>query len=112
MTMSISFQDLAPIYSYLLWPQHPHIHLITATREEGPSVGNLGDSAVVVLEPMDAEAAAQLLRYHLGDKPADDSQVERLVKAVGYNPLVIRVAGGLINKGKMNIEVNGASIIQ
>jgi hypothetical protein len=68
-------------------------------------VGNLGDRAVVKLQPMDTEAASQLVRFHLGDKPAEDSEVSRLVTAVDSNPLVLCVAGGLIAKGKMDIKV-------
>ncbi len=56
---------------------------------------------------MELGAAVELLRFHLGAKAAGSSEdgVQGLVEAVGRNPKMLSVAGGLINMERMDLQV-------
>jgi hypothetical protein len=81
------------------------VHLIVATRLEAPPVtGVAGGDAAVELSRLDAAAGMQLLGSHLGAghhwAGADQEAAMKLVDEVQGNPLVRRVAVGLMMHGR------------
>jgi hypothetical protein len=83
-----------------------NVHLVVATREAGVVVNRVGPSALVVLQPLSATAAMDVLRSHLGrshrwsEDGRDLAAAQQLVEVVEGNPLVLSVAGGLVQQGR------------
>jgi hypothetical protein len=84
----------------------PKVHIVVATREAGVVVNRVGPSALVVLQPLSATAAMDVLRSHLGssyrwsEDGKDLAAAQQLVEVVECNPLVLSVAGGLVQQGR------------
>jgi hypothetical protein len=87
----------------------PNVHIVVATREAGLAVRGVGPSAVVVLARLSATAAMDVLQFHLGPGCALSAKkraaAEQLVEVVEGNPLVLSIAGGLVQRGELTLTV-------
>jgi hypothetical protein len=81
----------------------PHVHLIVATRLEAPAPEGVGAVAVVRLSRLDTADGMQLLQSHLRVDAvwtaSDQAAAGKLVEVVQGHPLVLCVAGGLVQHG-------------
>jgi hypothetical protein len=83
-----------------------NVHLLVATRVEGPAAMVPTMGAVVELVPLSEDDGLRVIEAHLGASTAwaadgkDKEAARQLVRLVEANPLVLSIAAGLVGSGR------------